>query len=58
MIKGNFEPIKQIWIFIVGPMFGAVLAALVYGFLDSVKQKKEAAKTEEEAPKAEEEKAE
>ncbi|HJA02692.1 MAG TPA: MIP family channel protein [Candidatus Gallimonas gallistercoris] len=34
MIGGDFTAISQIWIFIVGPLAGAALAALVYRFLD------------------------
>ena len=30
MFAGEFEPIKEIWIFIVGPLAGGALAALVY----------------------------
>ena len=30
MIGGNFEPISQIWIFIIGPLLGAIIAAYVY----------------------------
>lgn len=37
MIGGEFEAIKQIWIFIIGPLAGGALAAFVYGFLDSNK---------------------
>jgi aquaporin Z len=33
MYYGNYEPIKEIWIFIVGPLAGAALAAVVYNFL-------------------------
>ena len=33
MIGGDFTAISQIWIFIVGPLAGAALAALVYRFL-------------------------
>jgi len=29
-VKGQYEPIKQIWIFFVGPMLGAYLAVLAY----------------------------
>jgi aquaporin Z len=30
MIGGSFEPISQIWIFIIGPCLGAIIAAYVY----------------------------
>ncbi len=33
MIGGDFAAIRQIWIFIIGPIVGAVLAALVYRVL-------------------------
>ncbi|MBQ8970235.1 MAG: aquaporin [Lachnospiraceae bacterium] len=33
-INGNSEPLASLWVFIVGPLIGAVLAALVYGFLE------------------------
>lgn len=33
MISGDFTTISQIWIFIVGPMIGAALAAALYNFL-------------------------
>ncbi|MDO4218751.1 MAG: MIP family channel protein [Synergistaceae bacterium] len=33
-ITGHTEPIACLWVFIVGPLLGAVLAALVYKFLD------------------------
>jgi aquaporin Z len=39
---GNTEPIKEIWIFIVGPLAGAALAALCYNLLAG--KKEEAAK--------------
>ena len=59
MIKGNFEPIKQIWIFIIGPLFGATLAAVCYEWLSFVKAKKaETPAVEAEEAPAEEEKAE
>lgn len=40
MIDGNFTAISQIWIFIVGPIVGAVAAALLYRCLDGKKQEK------------------
>ena len=40
MIGGNFAAIQQIWIFIVGPILGAVLAAVLYNFLEGKKQEK------------------
>lgn len=40
MIGGEFAAIKQIWIFIVGPLVGAALAALLYKFIDSAKEPK------------------
>ena len=40
MIYGNYEPIKEIWIFIVGPLVGAALAALCYRFLMKKKEEK------------------
>ncbi len=36
-ISGNPEPISCIWIFIVGPLVGAAIAALVYKFMESSK---------------------
>ncbi len=33
MIAGNFAPISQIWIFIVGPMLGAALAVVLFRIL-------------------------
>lgn len=38
MIAGNFTPISQIWIFIVGPIAGGVLAALAYKAISSSKK--------------------
>ena len=32
---GNFAPLACVWVFIVGPMIGAALAAIVYGILES-----------------------
>ena len=47
------EALKNLWVFIVAPLFGGVLAALVYSFLEG--QPKEAApEAEEAAPEAEE----
>lgn len=37
-IDGNTAPIECIWVFIVGPLVGALLAALVYKFLESEKK--------------------
>ena len=33
-INGNSEPLGSLWIFIVGPLVGAALAAVVYGILE------------------------
>ena len=33
-ISGNAEPIKALWVFIVGPFIGSALAACVYGALE------------------------
>ncbi len=38
-ITGNTAPIACVWVFIVGPFVGAVLAALVYKVLESEKTK-------------------
>ena len=42
MFNGHFDPIKEIWIFIVGPLLGAALAALIFKFVLSVKEQKAA----------------
>lgn len=34
-ISGNAEPIGCLWVFIVGPMLGAALAAVTYRYLES-----------------------
>lgn len=34
LIGGNLQPISCIWVFIIGPMVGAALAAGVYNFLE------------------------
>lgn len=39
MIGGDFTAISQIWIFIVGPVAGAVAAAFLYRYLEGRKQK-------------------
>lgn len=36
-IQGNSQPIKDIWVFIVGPLAGAACAAFTYKFLESDK---------------------
>ena len=36
-ISGNTDPIKALWVFIVGPFVGAAAAALVYKFLEKEK---------------------
>ncbi len=38
-IEGNTEPISCLWVFILAPLAGAALAALVYRFLESSKAK-------------------
>lgn len=39
-ISGNTEPLSTLWIFIVAPLFGAMLAAFCYKFLEKAKEKK------------------
>ena len=36
-IAGNADPVKALWVFIVGPMIGSALAAVVYKFLEGKK---------------------
>ena len=36
-ITGNSDPLSSLWVFIVGPLVGAVLAAIVYKYLESEK---------------------
>ena len=36
-ITGNAAPLSCLWVFIVGPLVGAALAALVYNFLEKAK---------------------
>jgi len=38
LIAGNSNPIADLWVFIVGPLVGAALAAVVYKFLESEKE--------------------
>jgi len=45
---GDLTGLSQIWIFIVGPLVGGILAALVYKFLASKKDNKEDKKDSEE----------
>lgn len=37
-VNGNTEPLSQLWVFIVAPLAGAALAALVYKLLESSKE--------------------
>ena len=39
-ISGNCDPISCVWVFIVGPFVGAILAALVYKFLEGKSEEK------------------
>ena len=34
LFSGNFAPLASVWIFIVGPLAGAAVAAVVYGLLE------------------------
>ena len=34
-ITGNTDPLKTVWVFIVAPLVGAALAAIVYKYLES-----------------------
>jgi len=36
--NGNIAPIVEVWVFIVGPLVGAALAAVVYKFLEKGKE--------------------
>jgi aquaporin Z len=36
-ISGNSTPLSSLWVFIVGPLIGAALAAVVYKYLESEK---------------------
>ena len=38
-ISGNTEPIACVWVFIIGPLVGAAIAAVVYKFLEGAKKK-------------------
>ncbi len=37
-INGNTTPIAQLWVFLVGPLVGAAIAAFVYKFLENAKK--------------------
>ena len=37
-ISGNTAPIACVWVFIVGPLIGAALAAVIYKYLESDKK--------------------
>ncbi len=39
MFGGNFTAISQIWVFLVGPLAGAVLAAFLYSYLTGTSEK-------------------
>ena len=41
MLNGNMEPMNSLWVFIAGPMFGALLAAFIYMLLESGSWKEE-----------------
>lgn len=41
-IDGNTTPLGELWVFIVGPLVGAAVAAVVYKILESDDEKKEA----------------
>lgn len=43
LISGYADPIKCVWIFFVGPLAGAALAAVVYKFLENDSKKEEVA---------------
>jgi aquaporin Z len=36
-LSGNAAPLSSLWVFIVAPLAGAALAAIVYKYLESVK---------------------
>ena len=38
--NGNLQPIKDLWVFIVGPVIGACLASAVYSFLNTQETEK------------------
>ena len=38
LFGGNGEPMSQLWIFIVGPFVGAIVAAVLYKFLEGKKE--------------------
>ncbi len=42
LVKGNFIPVKELWIFIVGPLVGAAIAAFIYKLVLHVKEAKAA----------------
>jgi aquaporin Z len=44
MLNGVYEPSRELWIFIVGPLLGAALAALVFAYLEREKAAKVGAK--------------
>lgn len=44
LMNGVTEPAKELWIFIIGPLLGAVLAALVFAALEKEKAAKASAK--------------
>lgn len=39
-ITGNSDPVSCVWVFIVGPLVGAALAAVTYKFLEGAKEEK------------------
>ena len=40
MFNGVYEPIQQIWIFILAPLVGAAIVALVFKFIAQAKEEK------------------